>query len=53
MILIISMIDLIKVQDVYDLLDFIEKNIKYLSTVTLNLNLKPFLIKNKSCILDY
>ena len=51
MILIITMIDLIKVQDEYDLLDFIEKNIKYLSTV--NLNLKPFLIKNKSCILDY
>ena len=51
MILIITMIDLVKDENEQELLDFIEKNIKYLSTV--NPNLKPFLIRNKSDILDY
>ena len=48
---VITMIDLIKDQNEQELLDFIEKNIKYLSTV--NPNLKPLLIRDKSDILDY
>ena len=51
MICIITMIDLIKGQNEKELLDFIEKCIKYLSSV--NQNLKTILIKNKSDILDY
>ena len=38
--LIINMIDLIKVQNEQELLDFIEKNIKHVSAI--NPNLKPF-----------
>jgi len=51
MICIITMIDLIKGQNEKELLDFIEKCIKYLSSV--NQNLKTILIKNKSDIFDY
>ena len=51
MICIITMIDLIKDQNEKELIDFIDKNIKFLSTV--NPNLKSFFIKNKSDIYDY
>ena len=51
MICLITMIDLIKDQNEKELLDFIEKIIKYLSSV--NPNLKLFLIKTKSEVLDY
>ena len=51
MICIITMIDLIKDQNEKELIDFIEKNIKYLSTV--NPNLKSFFIKDKSDVYDY
>ena len=51
MICIITMIDLIKDQNEKELLDFIEKNIKYLSTV--NPNLKTLFIRNTSDVFDY
>jgi elongation factor 1-alpha len=51
MICIITMIDLIKDKNEKELIDFIEKSIKFLSSV--NPNLKPFLIKDKSDIFDY
>ena len=51
MICIITMIDLIKDQNEKELLDFIEKNIKYLSAV--NPNLKSLLITNTSDVFDY
>ena len=51
MICIITMIDLIKDQNEKELLDFIEKNIKFLSLV--NPNLKPFFIRDKGDVLDY
>ena len=51
MICIITMIDLIKDQNEKELICFIEKCIKLLSTV--NPNLKPFFIKDKSDIYDY
>ena len=51
MICIITMIDLVKDQNEKELLDFIEKNIKYLSTV--NPNLKTLFIRNTSDVFDY
>ena len=51
MICIITMIDLIKDQNEMELLDFIEKCIKYLSSI--NQNLKSILIRSHSDILDY
>ena len=51
MICIITMIDLIKDQNEKELLDFIEKNIKYLSAV--NPNLKTLFIRNTSDVFDY
>lgn len=51
MICIITMIDLIKDQNEKELLDFIEKNIKFLSTV--NPNLKTLFIRNTSDVYDY
>ena len=51
MVCIITMIDLIKEQSEKELEDFIEKCIKYLSTV--NPNLKQILIRTTSDILDY
>jgi GTPase len=51
MICIITMIDLIKDQNEKELIDFIDKSIKFLSTV--NPNLKSFFIKDKSDIYDY
>ena len=51
MICIITKIDLVKDQNEKDLLDFIEKSIKFLSSV--NPNLKSLLIRNASDINDY
>ena len=51
MICIITMIDLIKDQNEKELLDFIEKIVKYLMII--NPNLKNILIRDKSDILDY
>ena len=51
MICIITMIDLVKDQNEKDLMDFIEKSIKYLMTV--NQNLKHILIRTITDILDY
>ena len=51
MICIITMIDLIKDQNEKELLDFIEKIVKYLMII--NPNLKSILIRDKSDILDY
>ena len=51
MICIITMIDLVKDQNEKDLMDFIEKSIKYLMTV--NQNLKHLLIRTITDILDY
>ena len=51
MICVITMIDLIKDQNEKELLDFIEKCFKYLSSV--NQNLKTILIRSKSDIFDY
>ena len=51
MICIITMIDLIKDQNEKELIDFIEKSIKLLSSV--NPNLTPFFIRDKSDIYDY
>ena len=51
MICIITMIDLIKNQNEKELLDFIEKNIKYLSSV--NPHLQSLLIRNVSDVNDY
>ena len=51
MICIITMIDLVKDQNEKELLDFIEKNIKYLSAV--NPNLKTLFIRNTSDVFDY
>ena len=48
---IITMIDLIKDQNEKELIDFIEKNIKFLSAV--NPNLAPFFIRDKSDVYDY
>ena len=45
------MIDLIKDKNEKDLLDFIEKSLKYFTII--NPNLKAILIKEKSDILDY
>ena len=51
MICIITMIDLIKDKNEKELLDFIEKSLKYFTII--NPNLKAILIKEKSDILDY
>ena len=51
MICIITMIDLIKDQNEKELIDFIEKIVKYLMII--NPNLKSILIRDKSDILDY
>jgi len=51
MIFIITMIDLIKDQNEKEILDFIEKNIKFLSTM--NPNLKTLFIRNTSDVYDY
>ena len=51
MICIITMIDLVKDQNEKELYDFIEKNIKLLSSV--NPNIKSFYITNQSEVLDY
>ena len=48
---VITMIDLIKDQNEKELIDFIEKNIKFLSAV--NPNLAPFFIRDKSDVYDY